>query len=47
MKGQALSFPIRELDICVTAEQDAVLVTTYMPEAEFNVSSYKICFVAL
>ena len=40
-KGQALSLPIRELDFGVTAEQDAVLVTTYMPEAEFNVTYYK------
>ena len=36
-KGQALSLPIRGLDFSVTAEQDAVLVTTYMPQAEFNV----------
>jgi hypothetical protein len=35
-KGQILSLPIPELDF-KTAEQDAVLVTTYMPEAEFNV----------
>ena len=40
-KGQALSLPIRGLDFSVTAEQDAVLVTTYMPEAEFNVTYYK------
>jgi hypothetical protein len=40
-KGQALSLPIRELDFRVTAEQDAVLVTTYMPEAELNVTHYK------
>jgi hypothetical protein len=40
-KGQALSLPIRELDFSVTVEQDAVLVTTYMPEAEFNVTYYK------
>ena len=39
-RGQALSLPIRELDSKVTAEQDAVLVTTYMPEAEFNVTYY-------
>ncbi len=40
-KGQALSLPIQGLDFSVTAEQDAVLVTTYMPEAEFNVTYYK------
>jgi hypothetical protein len=32
-KGQTLSLPIPELDFKVTAEQDAVLVTTYMPES--------------
>jgi hypothetical protein len=40
-KGQNLSLPIPGLDFRVTAEQDAVLVTTYMPEAEFNVTYYK------
>ena len=40
-KGQALSLPIRDLDFSVKAEQDAVLVTTYMPEAAFNVTYYK------
>jgi hypothetical protein len=40
-KGQTLSLPIQGLDFSVTAEQDAVLVTTYMPEAEFNVTYYK------
>jgi hypothetical protein len=40
-KGQTLSLPIPELDFEVTAEQDAVLVTTYMPEAEFNVTYFK------
>ena len=39
--GQHLSLPILGLDFRVTAEQDAVLVTTYMPEAEFNVTYYK------
>jgi len=42
-KGHALLLPIRELDFRVTAEQDAVLVTTYMPEAEFNVKKYCRC----
>jgi hypothetical protein len=37
-KGQALSLPIRETGFSVTAEQDAVLATTYMPEAEFDVT---------
>jgi hypothetical protein len=40
-KGQAFSLPIRDLDFSVKAQQDAVLVTTYMPEAEFNVTYYK------
>jgi hypothetical protein len=40
-KGQTLSLPIPGLDFNVTAEQDAVLVTTYMPEADFNVTYYK------
>jgi hypothetical protein len=39
--GQNLSLPIQGLDFWVTAEQDAVLITTYMPEAEFNVAYYK------
>jgi hypothetical protein len=37
-KGQALSLPIPELGFKVAAEQDAVLVTTYMPEAALNVT---------
>jgi hypothetical protein len=40
-KGQTLSLPIPELDFKVTAEQDAVLVTTYMPEAPLNVTYFK------
>jgi hypothetical protein len=40
-KGQTLSLPIPELDFNVTAEQDAVLVTTYMPEATLNVTYFK------
>ena len=40
-KGEALFLPIRDLDFSVKAEQDAVLVTTYMPEAHFNVTYYK------
>jgi hypothetical protein len=36
-----LSLPIPELDFKVTAEQDAVLVTTYMPEAPLNVTYFK------
>jgi hypothetical protein len=40
-KGQTLSLPIQGLDFRVTADQDAVLVTTYMPEADFNVTYYK------
>jgi hypothetical protein len=40
-KGQTLSLPIEGLDFGVAAEQDAVLVTTYMPEADFNVTYYK------
>jgi len=40
-KGQALSLPISELGFSVAAEQDAALVTTYMPEAEFNVPYFK------
>jgi hypothetical protein len=31
----------RGLDFRVTADHDAVLVTTYMPEAEFTVTYYK------
>jgi hypothetical protein len=31
--------PIPGLDFSVTAGQNAVLVSTYMPEAEFNVTS--------
>ena len=42
-KGQHLSLPIPGPDSKVTAEQDAVLVTAYMPEAEFNVTYYKAC----
>jgi hypothetical protein len=40
-KQEALSLPIRELGFSVKADQDAVLVTTYMPEAAFNVTYYK------
>jgi hypothetical protein len=40
-KGQHLSLSIPGLDFRVTADQDAVLVTTYMPEAKFNVTYYK------
>ena len=40
-KGQSLSLPIQGLDFRLTADQDAVLVTTYMPEAAFNVTYYK------
>jgi hypothetical protein len=40
-KGQNPSLPIPGLDFRVTAEQDAALVTTYMPEAEFNITYYK------
>ena len=40
-KGQNLSLPIPGLDFRFTADQDALLVTTYMPEAEFNVTYYK------
>ncbi|MGA8658507.1 MAG: hypothetical protein WB586_20395 [Chthoniobacterales bacterium] len=40
-KGHTLSLPIPELDFKVTAEQDAVLVTTYMPEAPLNVTYFK------
>ena len=40
-KGQNLSLPIPGLDFRVAAEQDAVLVATYMQEAEFNVTYYK------
>ena len=40
-KGQNLSLPIPGLDFRLSAEQDAVLVTTYMPEAKFNVTYYK------
>ncbi|MGA8660144.1 MAG: hypothetical protein WB586_28830 [Chthoniobacterales bacterium] len=40
-KGQTLSLPIPELDFKVTTEQDAVLVTTYMPEASLNVTYFK------
>jgi hypothetical protein len=40
-KGQHLSLPIPELGFKVTAEQDAVLVTTYMPEAPQNVTYFK------
>ena len=40
-KGQSLSPPIPGLDFQLTADQDAVLVTTYMPEAGFNVTYYK------
>jgi hypothetical protein len=36
-----LSLPIPELDFKVNAEQDAVLVTTYMPEAPLNVTYFK------
>jgi hypothetical protein len=35
------SLPVRELDFKVTAEQESVLVTTYTPKAEFNVTYYK------
>ena len=31
-QGQALSLPIKGLEFSVTAEQDAVVLTTYMPE---------------
>jgi hypothetical protein len=40
-KGQTLSLPIPELGFKVTAEQDAVLVTTYMPETPMNVTYFK------
>jgi hypothetical protein len=40
-KGQTLSLPIPELDFKITAEQDAVLVTTYMPGAPLNVTYSK------
>ena len=35
------SLPVRELDFKVTAEQESVLLTTYIPKAEFNVTYYK------
>jgi hypothetical protein len=41
-KGQTLSLPIQGLDFGVIADQDAVLVTTYMPEAEFG--ELQFCF---
>jgi hypothetical protein len=40
-KGQNLSVPIPGLDFQFTADQNAVLVTTYMPEAKFNVTYFK------
>jgi hypothetical protein len=40
-KGQTLSLPISGLDFSVSAGQDTVLVTTYMPEAKFNVTFWK------
>ena len=40
-KGEALSFPIRDVNFSVKAGQDAILVTAYMPEAKFNVTYYK------
>jgi len=41
IKGQNLSLPIPGLDFRVTADQDTVLVTTYMPEAAFNATYYQ------
>jgi hypothetical protein len=38
---KTLSLPIPELDFSMTAEQDAVLVTTYMPKAPLNVTYCK------
>ena len=40
-KGQTLSLPIQGLDFSVSADQDAVLVTTYMPEAPLSTVYYK------
>ena len=40
-KGQTLSLPIPELDFKVTADQNAVLVTTYMPEAPLSTVYFK------
>jgi hypothetical protein len=42
-KGQNLSLPMPGLDFRATADQDAVLLTTDMPEAEFNVKKYWRC----
>ena len=40
-KGQSLSLPIPALDFQLTTDRDAVPLTTYMPEAKFNVTYYK------
>jgi hypothetical protein len=39
-KGESLDLEIPGLDFRFAAEQNAVLVTTYMPEAKFNVKKY-------
>jgi hypothetical protein len=40
-KEEALSLPIRDLDFGVKAEENALLVATYMSEAKSNVTYYK------
>jgi hypothetical protein len=40
-KGESAPIPIKELEIKAAAEQDAVIVTTYMPEAPAHVTYFK------